>query len=203
VTRTNNPNATDKTLVAQILRGDHQAFGLLIKNTEKLVAGIVFKMIQIPEDRKDLAQDIYLKVYKNLPGFQFQSKLSTWIAQITYNTCLDYLRKKNIILIVDQIQSNDPEDEGEDIITQYTGNHGNFVDDVVLLKDRANILKSAIRRLPPLYNTLISLYHKESLSYDEIGQITGLPAGTVKNYLFRARKILKNDLLQKYQKDDL
>jgi RNA polymerase sigma-70 factor (ECF subfamily) len=81
-----------------VLSGDKQAFGLIMTNTERLVAQIVFKMISHPEERKDIAQHIYLKVYKKLPGFKFQSKLSTWIAQISYNTCLDHLRKKKLIL---------------------------------------------------------------------------------------------------------
>ena len=92
----NNP--TDKHLVDRVLRGDTRAFGTIIKNTEGLVAQIVFKMIPVVEDRKDLAQDIYLKIFHNLAGFKFQSKLSTWIAQITYNACLSWIEKKKLVL---------------------------------------------------------------------------------------------------------
>ena len=90
-------NKADKYLVDRVLSGDTPAFAAIIKNTEALVAQIVCKMISSPDDRKDLAQDIYLKAFKNLAGFKFQSKLSTWIAQIAYNTCFDHLRKKKLV----------------------------------------------------------------------------------------------------------
>ena len=87
----------DKYLVAKVLSGNTSAFATIITNTEYLVAQIVCKMICNAEDRKDLAQEIYLKVYKNLKGFRFQSRLSTWVAQIAYNACLDQLRKKQLV----------------------------------------------------------------------------------------------------------
>lgn len=88
-------NTTDRQLVERVLSGKTRAFGIIVQNTEKLVAKIIFEMIPADGDRKDIAQDIYLKAYQKLPSFKFQSKLSTWIGQITYNTCLDFLRKKN------------------------------------------------------------------------------------------------------------
>ena len=185
-------NSTDKYLVDRVLSGDQLAFASIIKNTEGLVAQIVFKMISVPDDRKDIAQDIYLKIFKNLDGFKFQSKLSTWIAQVSYNTCLDYLRKKKLSFpgtLDEENEMNDP-----------------FSDDTnVLLRQRelSTILKTGMEQLPPVYKMLITLYHNEELSYDEIVQITGLPEGTVKSYLFRARKALKNSLLLSYKKEDI
>jgi len=100
-------NLTDSQLVDRVLSGDTNAFGSIIKNTERMVAQIVFKMIPNPEGRKDMAQDIYLKAFKKLRSFKFESKLSTWIAQIGYNTCLDYLRKKKIILTGNIYEENE------------------------------------------------------------------------------------------------
>ncbi|HEX5654680.1 MAG TPA: sigma-70 family RNA polymerase sigma factor, partial [Chitinophagaceae bacterium] len=93
---TQGDKLADKELVRMVLNGQTAAFAHIIKNTERLVAQIVFKLISDPEDRKDLAQDIYIKVFHKLGSFQFQSKLSTWIAQVSYNTCLDHLRRKKI-----------------------------------------------------------------------------------------------------------
>ncbi len=87
---------TDQQLVNIVLSGDTNAFGTIIKKTERLVAQIVFKMINNPEERKDIAQDIYLKAFKNLSGFKFEAKLSTWIARIAYNSCLNYLEKRKL-----------------------------------------------------------------------------------------------------------
>jgi len=182
---------SDKFLVDKVLSGDTSAFALIIKNTEGLVAQIVFKMINNPDDRKDIAQDIYLKIYKNLAGFKFGSKLSTWIAQVTYNTCLDYTRKKKLSFpgTIEENEIDAPlSDETDTLIHQ---------------RELSTILKEGIEKLPPVYKTLIVLYHNEELSYEEIVQVTGLPEGTVKSYLFRARKALKNNLLLTYQKEDI
>ncbi|HKO80944.1 MAG TPA: sigma-70 family RNA polymerase sigma factor [Chitinophagaceae bacterium] len=197
-------NFTDRQLVERVLGGDNPAFALIIKNTERIVAQIVFKMISNPEDRKDIAQDIYLKAFKKLGSFRFESKLSTWIAQISYNACMDYLRKKKLILAGNIFEENE---NGIDMpgITNIrsSGDPGTEINDFILKKELSAILKTEIEKLSLVYKTLISLYHNEELSYEEIGQITGLPAGTVKSYLFRARKTLKDNLLLSYKKEDL
>ena len=194
-------NTTDQDLVNSVLGGDNSSFGIIIKNTEALVAKIIFDTVSNDGDRKDIAQDIYLKAFQKLPTFKFQSKLSTWIAQISYNTCIDYLRKKKLVLI--EKDHGEAENELLDSMNAAKGVFLGSTDSTVLEKDIGKIIKTRIDRLPPVYKTLITLYHHEELSYDEIGTITGLPAGTVKSYLFRARKQLRDDLLVHYKKEDL
>ncbi len=193
----NEKNLTDQQLVAAVLRGDRHAFGSIIKRTEGLVAQITFKMINSPGDRKDVAQEVYLKAFKNLSGFKFKSKLSTWIGQITYNTCLHYLEKKKLVLL---------EDFGKDEEMpeyQISEDPQDGIEELLFGKELAGILWSQINALKPLYKTLISLYHQEELSYTEIAEITSLPEGTVKNYIFRARKTLKENILSKYKRSEL
>ena len=189
---------TDKELVEKVLSGDTNAFAAIIKNTEVLVAQIVFKMVENKEDRKDLAQDIYLKAYKNLPGFRFGSKLSTWIAQIAYNTCLDHVRKKKLVL-QDNFNDEDKEELQGNIIlsAEPNANAGIFK------KELSAILKAEIEKLSPIHKTLITLYHNEEMTYEEIAQVMQLPEGTLKSYLFRARRALKNSLLKHYKKEEL
>jgi len=196
-------NPAERHLVDKVLAGDTHAYGLIIKNTEKLVAQIVFKMISNAEDRKDIAQDIYLKAYQKLPGFKFQSKLSTWIGQISYNTCIDHLRKKKLLLQDIFEEEKDTANNMLDIMNTAQGNFDGPADTLIIGKNISEIVKKKIEKLPAIYKTLISLYHNEELSYEEIGTITGLPAGTVKSYLFRARRELKKELLLHYKKEDL
>jgi RNA polymerase sigma factor (sigma-70 family) len=198
VTNQNGHIQSDQALVQQVLNGNTQAFGQLLKQTERLVAQILFKLVSNPEDRKDLAQDVYLKVHRNLAAFQFQSKLSTWVAQIAYHTCTDYLRKKKLLLLGDDFYQ---EDESRDL--KIAGFTATVVETTIDQKELKTILQTGLSKLSPIYQTLISLYHQEEMSYGEIVQITGLPEGTVKNYLFRARKALKNELLQMHKKEDL
>lgn len=197
-------NITDQILVKRVLDGDNNAFGIIVKKTENLVAKIVFDTIPNERDRKDIAQDIYLKTFQKLPGFKFQAKLSTWIAQISYNTCIDYLRKKKPVLIETSVNNdNSTEDELLDFLNPSNSRMAETADRVTIEKDLTEIVKTGINKLPAIYKTLISMYHTEELSYDEISTITGLPAGTVKSYLFRARRQLKNELLLYYKKEDL
>ena len=86
----NNRYLAGQFLVNKVLRGDTYAFKSIINNTKGLTTQIIFKMIPNAEDRKDIAQDIYLKTFQNLGTFKFQSKLSTWIGQIAYNTCINF-----------------------------------------------------------------------------------------------------------------
>jgi RNA polymerase sigma-70 factor (ECF subfamily) len=196
-------NLSDKYLVEKVLGGNTHAFRSVIRNTERLVTQIIFKMISNPEDRKDLAQDIYIKVYNKLASFRFQSKLSTWIAQVSYNTCLDYLQKKKLILpgnIENQETADDDTDFFKNDFIEVSTTEVNII---IARKELSGILKTEIEKLSPVFRTLITLYHQEELSYDEIGQITGLPAGTIKSYLSRARKKLRDNLLVTYKKEDL
>jgi RNA polymerase sigma-70 factor (ECF subfamily) len=159
-------------------------------------------MVPVAEDRKDLAQDIYLKTFHSLGSFKYQSKLSTWIARIAYNTCLSWIEKKKPFL-----PGNLHEEESWQTQTTEGRHHyspvSNESEGQVFQKEVKDILRKEIDKLPAIYQTLITLFHHESMSYEELTQITGLPEGTVKSHLFRARKMLKENLLSKYKKEAL
>ena len=197
-------NFADQQLVEKVLRGNTNAFSSIIKSTEKLVAQIVFKMINNPEDRKDIAQDVYLKAFSKLNGFKFQSKLSTWIAQIAYNTCLSYLEKKKLFFPNHINSENEFADDALELMSAKSINtFDNEAENLLSKKEISEILKTEIEKLPPVYKTLITLYHNEEMSYEEMSEITLLPEGTIKSYLFRARKMLKENLLMQYKKEEL
>lgn len=196
-------SAADKKLVKKVLAGDNQAFGEIIKNAEGLVAMIVFKMVANSADHKDMVQDIYLKAFDKLSGFQFRSKLSTWIGQIAYHTCLHYLEKKKLLLL-DQVDNSTDSDEQtlEQISKRSIDLFRNEPETLLIKKELKEILAFEIDQLPPVYKTLITLYQQE-LSNEEMMQISGLPEGTIKSYLFRARKMLKENILTKYKREEL
>ena len=197
----NGNSKADNILVERVLSGDTKAFSIIISITERLVSQIVFKMISNNEDKKDIAQDIYLKIFHKLETFEFHSKLSTWIGKIAYNTCLNYLEKKKLILLSNINSDNETDDELLDKLKSEKEYYDS--ERIFYKKELAQILKIEIDKLPPLFKTLIALYHNEGLSYAEIVQITELPEGTIKSYLFRARKTLNDNLLKKYKKEEL
>jgi len=186
----------DKELVNRVLQGEPKVFAIIIKNTERLVAQIVFKLLSNPEDRKDIAQDIYLKAFKNLQGFKFHSKLSTWIGHIAYNTCINFLEKKKLILPDGNWSENQNSNSPLELAAnKHIDLFRNETEERLFKTELGEIVQTAIGNLSPLHKTLITLYHYEELSYEEIAEITDLPVGTVKSYLFRARKSLKDNIL--------
>lgn len=191
----------DRKLVKKVLEGNSNAFEAIVVNTKGLVVQIIYKMIKNQEDREDLAQEVYLKVYDKIESFKFNSKLSTWIGTITYNTCLNFLEKKKISIL--NIVDEDGSESWDLIDKKVLDNSNSQVESYLFRKEKNQIITSEIENLPPLYKTLITLYHNQELSYKEIGEITNLPEGTLKNYLYRARKQLKNNLLYKYKREDL
>jgi RNA polymerase sigma-70 factor (ECF subfamily) len=184
-----------RQLVDRILSGDPNAFKQLVKDHERLVGQVVFRMVPGESDREDLCQDIFVKVYQNLDSFRFDSKLSTWITRIAYTTCLNHLEKKKTPLFEDC----SPEGKTIDECESNNGDPARWTD------SRRTSVKvcEEIDRLPVVYGTILSLFHLQEMTYAEIGQILSLPEGTVKSYLFRARKMLKEQLQVRFSLEEL
>ncbi len=194
-------NSTDIHLVEMVLKGNTTSFKYIIANTQGLVIQIVYKMINNQQDREDLIQEVYLKVYNKLSSFRFNSKLSTWIGRIAYNTCINYLEKKKIPILDLNV---DHESDRQEVINGSSSNGlANFTEDEIFRKERTLILQLEVEKLPPIYRTVVTLFHMEELNYKEISKITNLPLGTLKSYLFRARKQLKENILINYKIEDL
>ena len=187
----------DQVLIAEILSGNQAAFQTFVSAYQKLVAHVVFRMVKNDCDREDLCQDVFLKAYRNLGGFKFVCKVSTWLARIAHNTCLNYLEKKKVPLLGDLFPDagRDPIDE----IQRQCPSPEKLAEG----RDLDQRIRDEVDMLPPQYGILVVLYHLEQMSYEEIAEITCQPLGTVKSYLYRARKMLKESLLEKYELEDI
>ncbi len=188
-------SSTEKKIIKKILKGDHESFEVIIESYKKLVYHIVFRMIYNDADREDICQDVFIKVYQNLSTFQFRSKFSTWISRIAYNTCLNHLAKRSPQLMDDIIKS---ETNWDDMLKSDISPLK-----IVEKRDQKYRLEKEIAKLPIRYRTLLSLYHLDGLTYREIGDVMDLPEGTIKSYLFRARKYLKSLLQENYQLEEI
>lgn len=172
----------DAELIKQILNGSSNAFELLVNRYQKLVVHITLRIIQRQEDAEDVCQEVFLKIYQNLKKYRHECKLSTWIATVAYNTSLNHLRRyKN----GDQVKSDDPVSFERTTAIRT---------DEYEKADLYQYIRKQIDQLPLQYRTVLTLYHLEEFSYQEIEQITGMPEGTIKNYLFRAKALLKEKL---------
>jgi RNA polymerase sigma-70 factor (ECF subfamily) len=172
----------DSELIRQILNGNRNAFTFLVNRYQKLVVHITGRLIQRNEELEDVCQDVFLKVYQNLGKYRNECKLSTWIATIAYNTSINYLRKFKKGYEVD------PDDSAA------MKNLTDYKPDDYERTDLHRYIRDQIELLPVQYRTVLTLFHLEEFSYQEIEQITGMPEGTIKSYLFRAKAILKEKL---------
>ena len=177
----NLPMTDDRALVSRIIGGDMQAFRLLIKQNERLVTHMIARLVDRAEDREEICQDVFMKAYEKLGEFNFQSRLSTWVATIAYRHAINHLRKR-------KVEVADLPEEGEmERFFVADDNPGQALAD----REMEARLLQLIEQLPVQYKTVLTLYHLDDKNYAEIGEITGMPEGTVKSYLFRARAILK------------
>jgi len=182
----------DRALVAGVLRGEETAQKALIRHHERLVAHMVGRVVKQEEDREEICQDVFLKVFEKLQEFTFQSKLSTWVATIAYRHAINHLRKQRMSF------EEFPEDE------RWTERFVDLDDPGQRLdaKDEEEHVLRFVSDLPAQYRAVLTLYHMDGLSYTEIGTIMEMPEGTVKNYLFRGRTLLK-ERLKKYFGDEI
>lgn len=172
----------DYELVQMAIDGDNNAFAELLERYKNLVYSVVLRMVNNSEEANDLAQEVFIKIYKNLSKYHPEFKFSTWIMRIATNHVIDYRRKKKqeTVNIDDMIYEPSDKDTPE---STY-----------IKMEERMDINK-ALSSLPDMYKIPIVLYHQQGLSYQEISDIINEPLSKVKNRIFRGRKMLKDILL--------
>ena len=180
-------------LIEEIKGGNKEAFRRFIKQYERLVIHIIYRMVSNATDREDLFQDVFIKAYQNLDGFRFESKGSTWLARITYNTCINFLQKKRMPLFDDKTP--------ETLSIEEIADSAELPDDWVSNKEMAEHLEHQIQKLPVRHRTALTLYHLHGMRYTEISRIMNQPESSVKSYLFRGRKQLKTLMTDKFRSE--
>lgn len=175
----------DTELVQHILNGNNNAFRYLVAKHQRLVLHVVGRVIRRNDEVEDICQEVFIKVFRKMKRFRGESRLSTWIATIAYNTSISHVRK--------QVRRGEQSyDETPALIALERD--GGLNQKVVEREEAKKILMEMIERLPVNYRTVLTLFHLEEFSYKEIEEITGMPEGTIKSYLSRARKLLKGKL---------
>ncbi len=169
---------SDGDIIKQCLKGNKELFAVLVDKYKKQIVAYIFSLIKDREEANDLAQETFIRVYKNLWKYNQQYKFSTWIYQIAKNISLDYLKKKRPLLV------------SEDYIDAVEDKQGSPEQSTLKKEMQQDLLKAVNQLAPQLRETLI-LYHINNLSYQEISEIRGITVSKVKNQLFQARKKMK------------
>ncbi len=165
--------------------GDVSAFEKLVSLYAKKIYNYCYRMTDSREDAEDLAQEVFIKVYQNLKSFKGDSKFSTWIYRIAYNTCVDRYRKNRKL---DTVSLNYGKDE--DSVKIELVSNDPLPEEEVIKKERYRKLQACIAGLKPEYKTVIILRDIQNYTYAEIAEILQVPLGTVKSHISRARAAL-------------
>lgn len=165
--------------IQEVLYGNTSCYKQLVEKHQNNVYNIIYKIVQDKEDSEELAQDVFVKVFTKLKTFKKDSKFSTWLYRIAYNTAISHYRKKKVI----QIPIND-----EILETESENEFFNDFEDVDALK--YEYLPVAIEKLTHEDQLLLFMYYQQKLSISKISAITGISKSNAKIKLFRSRKQL-------------
>jgi RNA polymerase sigma-70 factor (ECF subfamily) len=182
-------DATDRDLVATANTGVEGSFEELVRRYQRPISAYVYRMVGDYEAALDLTQEIFIKVYGSLARYRSEFKFSTWIYKIAHNSAVDHLRRN---AGRERSLSNGVEGDQYELPIESSSLSPEQESE---RKERRLEIESVIRSLPNAYRELIVLRHSQDLTYEEIVEVTGLPLGTVKNRLFRAREMMRQQFI--------
>ncbi len=181
---------TDEELVEAVLQGERERFGDLVERYQGRLVNHLYRLLRSVEDAHELAQEVFIKVYQALDRYDPRYRFSTWIFRVAQNAAIDQIRKRRIKMVSFEGRGDaDGEVREWDPPSSERGPYGDLRN-----RERGGAIQRAIDSLPWEYRELIVLRHFGELSYDEIAELEEMPLGTVKNKLFRARQMLKEEL---------
>lgn len=172
----------DNGIVRKCLAGDRLALNELFSRFEGRIYGLCFQMVRHREDALDLSQETFLRALRALPSFDLNRPFFPWLKRIAINTCLNHLRRnEKFYLYPEEVQS------AREVAACS-------VEQTIEDAELRDTIQRCLNTLPPVLRVVLVLRHYENLSYKEVTEATGVPMGTVKTYLYRAREILKKEL---------
>jgi RNA polymerase sigma-70 factor, ECF subfamily len=183
--------ATDRELVATAVTGVEGSFEELVRRYQRPISSYVYRMVGDYESALDLTQEIFIKVYGSLARYRSEFKFSTWLYKIAHNSAVDHLRRnagreRSLMAGFEGDQYELPIESGNLSPEQESER-----------RERRLEIELVVRSLPAAYRELIALRHSQDLTYEEIVEVTGLPLGTVKNRLFRAREMMRQQFVER------
>ena len=187
----------DTDLILQAQKGNENAFEELVYRYDRSVLSIALKYTLNEDDAKDLYQEVFIRVYRGLKNFRFESEFSTWIYRIITNVCLSYKSRSKDHLRV-SIDEDYDDEEKEFSIAQELIYDGSSPEEMTSGADIREIVDEAVESLSPKQKMTFILKHYEGYKIREIAEMLNCKEGTVKKYLFEAIKNLRKKLSPVY-----
>ena len=196
-TVTSLPNLDERALVSEAQAGSRAAFEELVRRYDRDVLRLALNLMKRPEDARDVYQEAFLKVYRNLHRFRFECSFYTWLYRIVTNVCLDHLRRRQA-RPEDQAPEIHPNrmEEGPRDFFDHQKEHRPTLDPerTLIGKEIQSRIAKAMERLSPRERIVFEMKHYQGLKLRAIGDALGTTEETVKNSLFRATRKLRNEL---------
>ncbi len=177
--------------------GDKNAFEALIKKYDRKVITLALKYTRSEEDAKDIYQEVFIRVYKNISKFEFKSEFSTWLFRIATNVCLTHIEKNKKQQTVDLLSNDSMGDEDDSSTIELADNEPN-PEMALGNSELSEAIKKAVETLSAKQKLVFTLKHYEGYKLKEIAEMTGLVEGTVKRYLFDATLKMRSSLIKFY-----
>ena len=192
------PELSDKELIDSTLSGNDYSFSQLMNRYQDLIFTLAVRITKNDQIAEEVAQNTFIRAYKFLKSFEHKSKFSTWLYKIGYNLSLNALKKENRSKEFFSDQDLQDSERGGNL----DEDHKSLLD-IADSKNISELLNECIDELPAKYGSVLTLFHLNQLKYEEISKITGSPIGTVKSYLFRGRSLLRELIINRYEKWEL
>ncbi len=189
---------TETEIIQKLQQGNEQAFKQLVEKYQKLVVNTCFSMVHNTEDAEDIAQDVFIEVYRSVGSFRADSKLSTWLYRIAVNRSLNFIRdnkRKKWLRSFEETVSG-KKSQLQNVAEGGSENPGMELES----SQRAHILHQAIGSLPENQKTAFTLNKYEELSYKEISEVMQLSVSSVESLIHRAKLNLQKKLYTCYKK---
>ena len=180
-------------IISDVLGGDINAFENLVMENQKNVYNLALKMTGSEEDAQDISQDAFIRAYRRLGSFRGDSRFSVWLYRLTYNLCVDFLRKRPR----DKVISLTYEDEGEESHDLEIPDMRNLPEDSLIRRELRETIAKSINELSPPHKEILVLREITEMSYGDISETLRISEGTVKSRLARARLNLATILIDK------
>ncbi len=182
---------TDNDIITRILSGDQRAYAGLIDRHKDRAMTLALRMLKNRSDAEEALQDAFVRAFHALPGFERKSSFATWFYRIVFNVCSTALSKRVRVRVASfDADDGDPMKAGEPVSTDMPD----------IDCERAEfqaIVREEIDAMSEQYAAILTLFFVQDMGYDEITAVTGLPLGTVKNRLFRARVLLQRAVVKR------
>jgi len=188
---------TDEQLMLRVKNGDSGAFTVLVNRYKQAVINIAAHTIGSSIFAEDIAQQVFIQVYRNADSYEVKAKFSTWIFTITKNLSFNEIRrlKRHPADSMDASISGDNEDEDSDSFSQQIADPRDVAPNQALLnKESVERLREALKELPEKQRYALLLLEEQGLSYDEISKMLKCSLASTKSLIFRARETLKSKL---------